>query len=830
MKHTKKLLSLLLVLCLILSLSCTAFAADEAKPLTGKTVILHSNDVHGAIDLYAAMASLKADYEAQGAEVILADAGDYSQGTVYVSVHKGADAVTMMNATGYDVATIGNHEFDYGYAQLAENMKAAKFKVLCADVLGADGKTIFDANTIIEKGGVKIGFFGLETPEAQTKANPKLIEGLKFLAGKDGKELYACADAQVKALKEQGADLIVCLSHLGIDGSSEPYTSYDLAKNVKGIDFIIDGHSHSVITAGPNGEAIQSTGTAFANIGVITIDNATKKIVGNELKAIWHTEKNADGKSVTVVDYKTRDEKVAAAAKAIIDPIDKAYGEKFAVSEVALNGAKAPNGNRDSETNLGDLITDAMLWKVLADAEITVPEENVVAITNGGGIRASIGVGDVTKKDINTVLPFGNTLAVVYVKGSELLEALEASTYCTPESIGGFPQVAGMQFTVATYETYDKNDESYPNSTYYGPKTINRVTIGSINGKDFDPEATYAVITNNFVAGGGDTYYAFAAATNQFDTGLPLDEVVMEYITKELKGVIGETYAEPAGRIVVDQGVAPAIADVQSMVMGEASYTAESYKAYAAVEAKLAAAKTEAERVALCAELRAAVSGLKIVENTFDDATSGWYKPAVDFAQASGLMSGMGDNKFAPDVTTTRAMVAQVMYELADEPDVSDLTCPLSDVDSTAWYADAVTWAYNAGVVSGYEDGTFRPGRAITRQEMAVMFYGMLFGTDSILVEDDIKIALGAFKDGDTVASWAREAVAVCYISGIMVGDNGSFKPTDLLSRAQLAQVFRSFYETQLTFALNELPAAPDQPSTPEQPSVPEQPSMPTAA
>ena len=830
MKHMKKLLSLLLVLCLVLSLSCTAFAAEAAKPLDGKTVILHSNDVHGAIDLYAAMAAMKADYEAQGAEVILADAGDYSQGTVYVSVNKGADAVTMMNATGYDVVTLGNHEFDYGYAQLAENMKAAKFQVLCADVLGADGKTIYDANTIIEKGGVKIGFFGLETPEAQTKANPKLIQGLKFLAGAEGKELYDCAAAQVADLKAKGADLVVCLAHLGVDESSEPYTSYDLAKNVQGIDFIIDGHSHTVMTAGPNGEAIQSTGTAFANIGVITIDNTTKKIVGNELKAIWHTEKNADGKSVTVVDYKTRDEKVAAAAKAIIDPIDKAYGEKFAVSEVALNGTKAPNGNRDSETNLGDLITDAMLWKVLADAEITVPEENVVAITNGGGIRASIGVGDVTKKDINTVLPFGNTLAVVYVKGSELLEALEASTYCTPESIGGFPQVAGMQFTVATYETYDKNDESYPNSTYYGPKTINRVTIGSINGKDFDPEATYAVITNNFVAGGGDTYYAFAAATNQFDTGLPLDEVVMEYITKELKGVIGETYAEPAGRIVVDQGVAPAIADVQSMVMGEASYTAESYKAYAAVEAKLAAAKTEAERVALCAELRAAVSGLKIVENTFDDATSGWYKPAVDFAQASGLMSGMGDNKFAPDVTTTRAMVAQVMYELADEPDVSDLTCPLSDVDSTAWYADAVTWAYNAGVVSGYEDGTFRPGRAITRQEMAVMFYGMLFGTDSILVEDDIKIALGAFKDGDTVASWAREAVAVCYISGIMVGDNGSFKPTDLLSRAQLAQVFRSFYETQLTFVLNELPAAPDQPSTPEQPSVPEQPSMPTAA
>ena len=198
------------------------------------------------------------------------------------------------------------------------------------------------ANTIIQKGGVKIGFFGLETPEAQTKANPKLIEGLKFLAGKDGKELYACADAQVKALKEQGADLVVCLAHLGVDESSEPYTSYDLAANVEGIDFIIDGHSHSVITAGPNGEAIQSTGTAFANIGVITIDNATKQIVGNELKAIWHTEKNADGKDVTVVDYQTRDEKVAAAAKAIIDPIDKAYGEKFAVSKVHAQRREGP--------------------------------------------------------------------------------------------------------------------------------------------------------------------------------------------------------------------------------------------------------------------------------------------------------------------------------------------------------------------------------------------------------------------------------------------------------------------------------------------------------
>ena len=817
MKHTKKLLSLLLVLCLVLSLSCTAFAVDEAKPLDGKTVILHSNDVHGAIDLYAAMASLKADYEAQGAEVILADAGDYSQGTVYVSVNKGADAVTMMNATGYDVATIGNHEFDYGYAQLAENMKAAKFKVLCADVLGADGKTIFDANTIIEKGGVKIGFFGLETPEAQTKANPKLIEGLQFLAGKDGEELYACAAEQVAALKEQGADIIVCLSHLGIDGSSEPYTSYDLAKNVKGIDFIIDGHSHSVITSGPNGEAIQSTGTAFANIGVITIDNATKKIVGNELKAIWHTEKNADGKSVTVVDYKTRDEKVAAAAKAIIDPIDKAYGEKFAVSKVELNGAKAPNGNRDSETNLGDLITDAMLWKIRSDATIKVPAENVVAITNGGGIRATVKAGDVTKKDINTVLPFGNTLAVVYVTGAELLEALEASTYCTPESLGGFPQAAGVTFTVKTYEKYDKNPEPYPKSTYYGPKSIQRVTIDNVNGKKFDLTATYAVVTNNFVAGGGDTYYAFAAATDQFDTGLPLDEVVMEYITKELKGVIGETYAEPAGRITVDQGIAPYYAALREVILDKSAYTAETYAVYAAACAKMDAAATEAERVVAYPAVVKAAAALKLVGNTFTDAQSGWYKPAVDFAQASGLMAGVGGGKFAPGVTTTRAMVAQVLYEAEGAPSVEGKTCPLTDVAPDQWYTNAVIWAYNAGVISGRGDGTFCPDDTITRQEMAVMFYGWLSGGESLIDGEQIKTALADFDDGASVASWAQEAVAYCYLANIMVGNDGRFDPAGSLDRAQLAQVFCSFYEVALNLVLNAAPDAPEQPSMPTQ-------------
>ena len=546
----RKALALLLSVVMSLSLLVsTAWAEDPVtQDLAGKTVILHTNDVHGAIQDYAKVAALKADYEARGADVWLVDAGDFSQGSVYVSLNKGADAITMLNAVCYDFVTLGNHEFDYGAQQLADNLKKANFRILCSDVLDADGDPVANAAVTaeVEGSGLKIGFFGLATPETKTKANPALIKGLTFLSGE---ALYKCAQDEIDWLKQENADVIICLAHLGVDKESQPNTSYDLYKNTTGIDFIIDGHSHSVMTKGPNGEPIQSTGTALANVGVITIDNATKKIESNELVPIWHKEKDKDNNTVTVYDYTKEDAAVAAAAKAIMDPIDAEYGEVFAKSAVDLNGAKAP-GNRTEETNMGDLITDAMMWAIKTKAP-SVDMTNAVAITNGGGIRAAINKGDITKKDINTVLPFGNTLAVVYVKGSELLEALEASTYCTPEAVGGFPQFAGMEVELNIAPKYDKNAKEYPGSEYFGPKSINRITIKSINGKAFDPNATYAVITNNFMAAGGDTYYAFAAAKEQFDTGLPLDEILMEYITTELSGVVGEQYAKPQGRLTI---------------------------------------------------------------------------------------------------------------------------------------------------------------------------------------------------------------------------------------------------------------------------------------
>ena len=307
-------------------------------------------------------------------------------------------------------------------------------------------------------------------------------------------------------------------------------------QNVKGIDLFIDGHSHTVMTASKDNSMVQSTGTGLAYVGAIVIDNATKSIESNGL--------------IDLSAFTKEDAAVKAAADKIISDVNAEYGKVFARTDVELNGAKEP-GNRTQETNLGDLITDSMLWAIRKDAELTVPAENVVAITNGGGIRAAIHKGDISKLDVNTVLPFGNTVAVVYVTGAELLEALEASTFALPDSLGGFPQIAGMNISIDATKKYDANADTYPGSTYHGPASINRVTINSVNGKAFDPNKTYAVVTNNFLAAGGDTYYAFAAASGQFDTGLPLDEVLMDYITTELKGVVGEQYAQPQGRITI---------------------------------------------------------------------------------------------------------------------------------------------------------------------------------------------------------------------------------------------------------------------------------------
>ncbi len=547
---SKKLLSLLLVLALALTMSTVALAAENYGDLlpavktipadyTGKTIILHSNDVHGQLDGYACMPALKQRFlDAGASDVLLVDAGDFSQGTPYVSTSKGAAAIEMMNAAGYDVVTIGNHEFDYGYAQLMENLKSAEFTTLCCNVyLAETGELILPGSTVVEtEGGLKIGFIGVETPETATKVNPGLITEINFATFDD---LYAAAQMAADEIKDD-CDILIALTHLGMEpeGALNGYRSADLLDHMTGVDFAIDGHAHYVMTSTYDGKPIQSTGTKFAYVGVVVIDNETKAIEDNFLLDTSKLPK---------------DEEVDAAAQEIMGGVDEVYGAPFATTEVVLDGDK-PNV-RTHETNLGDLITDAIVWSVVKEGGIEQVEPNqVVGITNGGGIRATLQPGDVSMSDINTVLPFGNTVAVIYVTGAELLEALEASTFCTPETIGGYPQTSGIEWTLDTTKAYDQGDVYTLNgkeSSYFAPASIQRVTITAINGEPFDPEATYAVVTNNFTAAGGDTYNVFNRAYVEgsgFDTGIPLDEAVMHYVTEVLEGKItAEQYGQPRG-------------------------------------------------------------------------------------------------------------------------------------------------------------------------------------------------------------------------------------------------------------------------------------------
>ena len=711
----KKVLSLLLVLAMMFSLGITAGAEEPAQDLSDSIIILHTNDVHGAIDGYAKAAALKKTYEDMGAYVLLMDAGDFIQGDPTVSTSEGATAVELMNMAGYDVAAPGNHEFDYGYANLKDLAGKAEFPIVAANVLYG-GKTAFTDNvTFTAPDGTKIGVFGLDTPETSTKAHPAKIKGVTFLADDD---LVACAQEQVNELEAEGCDIIVCLGHLGIDDESTGNRSIDLLEEVDGVDLFIDGHSHSDLNdvleaVGEdglvNGTLLTSTGTKFESIGVVVISDGVMQAI------------NIPTSDIVVKPDKT----VADRAAAIQKEIDDEYGAAFAKTEVELNGVKAEV--RTGETNLGNLITDALVWGA-AEAGTKVD----AAVTNGGGIRASIAKGGITKKDVNTVLPFGNTLSIVKVTGAELLEALEASTYCTPETIGGFPHVSGIVFTVDTGKPYDQG-EQYPGSTYYAPKSIQRVTIQSVGGKAFDPKATYTIATNDFLAAGGDTYYAFKTASVNYDLGAPMDEVVMDYITEELDGVVtAEEYGAAEGRITIKKGLP--FTDVAA----DAAY--------------------------------------------YDD---------VMYVYENSIFNGFTATTFGPDATMTRGQMVTVLWRMSGSPE-PEKDCPFTDVAATSPYRKAIAWAVENGLSNGYSTTTFAPGQAISRQQfLAILYRYAQFQKYDVSVGEDTNIL--SYTDAESVSTYAIPAMQWACGAGIAYDIDGKLMPTAPAPRYQVAEFLASF-------------------------------------
>ena len=511
------------------------------KPATPLLAIIHTNDTHGhdvAVEAnediegnfsMAAVPALKQDWEKKGYDVVLVDAGDAMQGMPLVDTTYGAPAIAFMNACGYDLMAPGNHEFDWSVESLAANEKAAKFPLISANIIVKEtGELRFPANKVIElTSGSKVGFFGLTTPATSSAASPKNVGHLTFL---NGDEIYACARAQVKELRDQGCDLVVCVGHMGNNDLSG-CTSKELIEHVEGIDLFIDGHDHMEVQEEVNGTLLVETGCFFHNIGVVAIDEGAPS---SELVAAG----TFDGidRSVQAI--------IASEDARVNHELDVVLGE----TPFFLDGNNAP-GVRTQETNLGDFCADAYRWTASQELGMEVD----ASVVNGGAIRVPIDDGDISLKIIKEVVPFSNQLAVLNVTGAQLLEALEAACQAigTEGTIGAFPQVSNITFTLDASISYEPGPE-YPDSVYASPAAPGaRVTITDVAGRGFNVNETYSIATTDFLCAGGGTYYAFKEAADiQSPTYVCFDyEALASYLIVGCDHTVPDDYEEPQGRI-----------------------------------------------------------------------------------------------------------------------------------------------------------------------------------------------------------------------------------------------------------------------------------------
>ena len=483
--------------------------------------ILYTNDVHTYIDkqspklTYAAIADLKQSYQNAGKDVLLVDAGDHVQGTAYGSMDEGASIIKLMNAAGYDVATPGNHEFDYGMDRAKAIMKEADFPYLSCNWV--DLRTtlrVLPSVKVFVRGGRRIAFVGVTTPETFTKSTPayfmdkaqrKYIYDIQ--GGEDGKKLY---DAVQKAIDKAKllADVVIGLGHLGVDPSSSPWTSEEVIAHTSGFDAFIDGHSHTVMenkqVQDASGKAVTltQTGSYFANVGEMTIA--------------------ADGTITTklIPTHEGMDATIAAMQTDWVNTVDDMLGEKIAVGDSDFYVSDPATGKRrirSAETNLGDFVADG-IYTYFNEVEKLHCD---VAIMNGGGIRADVPAGDWTFKTCKQISPFGNVACLMSVTGQQIQDALEfGARFAGAEGKenGGFLQVAGARYTIHPMipNTVQTNDKNVWTGSATTPRVCNVEIYDKTTGtyQPLDPNATYALAGMNYTLRNlGDGFAMFDGAT-----------------------------------------------------------------------------------------------------------------------------------------------------------------------------------------------------------------------------------------------------------------------------------------------------------------------------
>ena len=501
--------------------------------------ILYTNDVHTYIDkqspklTYAAIADLKQSYQNAGKDVLLVDAGDHVQGTAYGSMDEGASIIKLMNAAGYDVATPGNHEFDYGMDRAKAIMKEADFPYLsCNWVDLRTGLRVLPSVKVFVRGGRRIAFVGVTTPETFTKSTPayfmdkaqrKYIYDIQ--GGEDGKKLY---DAVQKAIDKAKllADVVIGLGHLGVDPSSSPWTSEEVIAHTSGFDAFIDGHSHTVMenkqVQDASGKAVTltQTGSYFANVGEMTIA--------------------ADGTITTklIPTHEGMDATIAAMQTGWVNTVDDMLGEKIAVGDSDFYVSDPAIGKRrirSAETNLGDFVADG-IYAYFNEVEKLHCD---LAIMNGGGIRADVPAGDWTFKTCKQVSPFGNVACLMSVTGKQIQDALEFAARFAGEGgkeNGGFLQVAGATYEIHTdipntVQTDEKN--VWIGSATGTPRVQNVKIYDKASGSylPLDPCATYALAGMNYTLRNlGDGFAMFDGA-----------ELIKDYVSEDY--LVMSTYA-----------------------------------------------------------------------------------------------------------------------------------------------------------------------------------------------------------------------------------------------------------------------------------------------
>ncbi|MDD3365983.1 MAG: 5'-nucleotidase C-terminal domain-containing protein, partial [Sphaerochaetaceae bacterium] len=477
--------------------------------------VVHTNDVHGRIEEgpgvgYAKLSTLVDMGRAITNKNLLLDAGDVTHGTLLTNLFEGETAGVLLDMLGYDAVAPGNHDFNYGKDRLIEATKIAEkysdVRVLSANVLDENGNMVFQPYQLYYFDGFTVGVIGATTPDTETKTHPKNVKGLSFMSD----EVVYGAQALVDEVNRR-ADYVILLGHIGLDeDGSYGVTSKMIAENIKGIDLIVDGHSHSVLENGlrVGDTLIVSAGEYMKYVGVVEIAVRNGKAV-SEYALLVPASEVADpstselAKQLGITEVKA-DPKVTAYVESQKKTLAKITSEIVAYTPVLLDGER---GNvRTKPTNLGNMIAAAMVESTGAD----------VALTNGGGIRASIKAGDVSRGDIITVLPFNNTVVVVEVTGQDIYDALEWGYSRLPESNGGFPQTNNMAIVYSRF--------SDPG---------NRIKRVLINGKSIDRNATYTLATNDFMAAGGDGYTMLNRPVVMFGRGL--DEVLTDYMVKHNK-------------------------------------------------------------------------------------------------------------------------------------------------------------------------------------------------------------------------------------------------------------------------------------------------------